>query len=116
MMDELTLTVTTHDLAESMARLQAVGEIDRDSRDLLHDAAAKALTRGRNRLIMDLSEVTFCDSSGLSVFVQVHRETTAQGGWLRLAAVQPMVLTTLQVTNLDRLIEMHPTVEDATIG
>lgn len=113
MMEDVMLTVTAHDQTPPMTRLDLAGEIDRDSRQLVLDAATAALARDRTRLVLDLSEVTFCDSSGLSVFVHLHRETAARGGWLRLAAAQPLVLTVLKVTNLDRLLALHSSVDDA---
>ena len=59
--------------------------------------------------------MTLCDSSALSMFVQVHQRTTAAGGWLRLVAPQPMVRQILHVTNLDQLIPVQASV-DAPYG
>jgi anti-sigma B factor antagonist len=57
--------------------------------------------------------VSFCDSGGLSLFVDLHRATTARGGSLRLAGMQPPVRSVIDATNLDRLLPLHPTVDDA---
>jgi anti-anti-sigma factor len=61
----------------------------------------------RARIVIDLSEVPMCDSSALNAFVQIHRHATAAGGWLRLAAPQPLVRRLLHVTNLDQLIPIY---------
>jgi len=63
--------------------------------------------------VVDLSQVSFLDSSGLGVLVMVHRRIRAVGGSLRLAACQPEVVSIFHITALDRVIEMFPTVEDA---
>jgi anti-sigma B factor antagonist len=110
--DEI-LTVTSEDAAEGVVVLTATGEIDRSSRLLLEDVAEAALQRGGSRLVIDLSGVTFCDSGGLSLFVQLHRELTGRRGSLRLAGAQGSVLTVLMVTNLDRLLALHGTVDEA---
>jgi anti-sigma B factor antagonist len=57
--------------------------------------------------------VTFCDSSGFSLFVRLHKQTAACGGSLRLAALQPQLWMVLRATNLDRLLAVHPSVDEA---
>jgi anti-anti-sigma factor len=112
-MTEQILTVTPAESTDQVAVLVAAGEIDHDSRDVLSDAATDALQNGASRLVLDLAAVSFCDSGGLSLFLDLHRDTTARGGSLRLACVQPPVLAVIRATNLDRLLPLHPTVEDA---
>jgi|tagenome__1003787_1003787.scaffolds.fasta_scaffold17603047_2 anti-sigma B factor antagonist len=112
-MPELILKVTAGRPTATLTVLHASGEIDRDSVPVLVDAAEDALDDGADRLVVDLAAVTFCDSSGLSVFVQLHRRAAARGGSFALAAVQPPVRMVLQATNLDRLLEVHPTVDEA---
>jgi anti-sigma B factor antagonist len=99
------LTVTAHDGPAGRV-LVAAGEIDRDSRCQLRDAADRAIGGGHHRLVVDLAAVTFCDSSGLSLLVDLHRETQARGGGLRLTGVPPLLRTMLGVTHLDRLFEL----------
>jgi anti-anti-sigma factor len=112
-MTDQILTVTPVPTTEPVAVLTAAGEIDHDSRDVLSAAAADALGNGASRLVIDLAAVSFCDSGGLSLFLDLHRDTTARGGSLRLACVQPPVLAVIHATNLDRLLPMDATVEDA---
>ena len=112
MTDEM-LTVSRADTAETVPVLAAAGEIDHDSREVLREAALLALGDRGSRLVIDLGGVTFCDSGGLSLFVDLHRLTAARGGAVRLAGAQPIVLTVIQATNLDRLLAVHPSVEEA---
>jgi anti-sigma B factor antagonist len=104
------LTVTTVE-RDGVVVLAATGEIDRESRDVLGDAAGTAT--GEGLLVIDLTGVTFCDSSGLSLFVELHRKARVSGGELRLAGLQDMVATVVRATNLDRLLLLHPSVDDA---
>ncbi len=108
------LDVRTRDIAQRACVLSAAGELDHDSCALLLAVVDEAVARGRVRLVVDLTEVTFCDSGGLSAFIDTHRLTGARGGWLRLAAAQPRVLAVLQATNLDRYLSLHATVGEAT--
>ena len=112
-MPELILEVTADRPTSTLTVLHVSGEIDRDSVPVLGDAAEEALEIGVNRLVIDLTAVTFCDSSGLSLFVRLHRRATARGGSFALAAVQPTVRMVLHATNLDRLLAVHPTVDEA---
>jgi anti-sigma B factor antagonist len=107
------LTVTVHDGPGARTVLVATGEIDRDSRESLRQVAEQAIGEGHDRLVLDLAKVTFCDSSGLSLLVDLHREAEAHGGWLRLAAAHPVLRDMLQITHLDRLLAAYDSVEAA---
>jgi anti-sigma B factor antagonist len=87
--------------------LVATGEIDHDSRGILEAAAMQCLGPAGTCLIIDLSAVSFCDSGGLSLFVDLNRRIDAGGGWLRLAGAQGMVRGVLRATNLDRLFTLY---------
>lgn len=107
------LTVTAHDGPGASTVLKATGEIDRDSRERLRLVAEQAIIDGHPRVVIDLSAVTFCDSSGLSLLVDLHREAEAHGGWLRLAAAHAVLRDMLRITHLDRLFATYDTVEAA---
>ncbi len=108
------LEVTARDVSAATCVLTAVGEIDHDSRHHLNHAVDDALRRDRVQVVLDLTAVTFCDSGGLSTFVDAHRQATARGGWLRLAGPGAHVLDALQATNLDRYLTVCATVDEAT--
>lgn len=65
-------------------------------------------------LVIDLSEVTFLDSSGLSVLVSTMKMIATIGGRLKLVIDSPQITTVLQITNLDQVFEISQTVEAAT--
>ena len=108
------LSVTQQDGPGGHRVLVVAGEIDRDSRDTLNGAAERATGEADPHLVIDLTGVTFCDSSGLSLFVDLHRRAQARGGWLRLAAPGPVLTDMLRITNLNRMLEVYDTVADAT--
>ncbi len=110
---EQILTVTATEAAGAVPVLAAAGEIDHDSRRVLDEAAAAVLQNGGSRLVIDLTGVTFCDSGGLSLFLDLHRTAAARGGSLRLAGAGAAVLSVIHTTNLERMLLLHPTVEDA---
>ena len=65
-------------------------------------------------LVLDLSDVTFIDSSGLGALIAGLKATRRAGGDLRIAQVPEQVMTVLRLTNLDRVLRAHPTVADAS--
>jgi anti-sigma B factor antagonist len=101
------LAVRSHAGPEASTILVAAGEIDRDSRGELRRSADEAMRAGCHRLVLDLGGVTFCDSSGLSLFIDLHRETRRQDGWIRLTAVPPHLQEMLRVTRLDEMLDVR---------
>ena len=68
---------------------------------------------GTNKLIVDLSEVETCDSSGLSALLVANRTLNSTNGSIRLVAPSEKVLTLIKITQLDRVLKVCDTVEDA---
>ena|SRR5690349_1951649 len=107
------LELSMRDVQTGTAVITAVGDIDYGSHAQLRDIAREALAGNRIRLVLDLSAVRICDSTGLSVFVNLHRSTTARGGWFRIAGPRPLLISTLAITYLDRLLPVYDTVDAA---
>jgi anti-anti-sigma factor len=63
--------------------------------------------------VLDLSGVTFRDSSGINVLITAHKSLSDAYGWLRLAGPQTSVLPLIELVGLDQVIACHPTVEQA---
>ena len=62
---------------------------------------------------MDLSSTEFMDSSGLGALVAGLKTARQAGGDLRIASPSAQVQTVLSLTNLDRVLRAHETVEQA---
>ena len=68
---------------------------------------------GINKLIIDLSEVETCDSSGLSALLVANRTLNTSNGSIRLVAPSEKVLTLIKITQLDRVLRVCNTVDEA---
>ncbi len=66
-----------------------------------------------SRVIVDLTECRFLDSSGLRFLLTTQREVTADGGRFELVAVEPSVLRVLELTNVDTMMTVHQSLEAA---
>ena len=71
---------------------------------------------GAHRIVVDLSEVAFMDSSGLGALIAGLKRTRQADGDLRIACAQEQVLTVMRLTNLDRVLRPYRTVEEAADG
>lgn len=68
---------------------------------------------GTNKLIIDLSEVESCDSSGLSALLVANRTLNSSNGSIRLVAPSEKVLTLIKITQLYRVLPICSTVDEA---
>jgi anti-anti-sigma factor len=64
-------------------------------------------------LVIDLSDVEFCDSSGLSALLIAERKMRENGGVVKLAGLQKKVLALIRISRLDRAFRIHDTVAKA---
>ncbi|KSU60682.1 anti-sigma factor antagonist [Gordonia sp. JH63] len=81
-------------------------------RDQLHELVGS----GSARIVVDLSGTDFIDSSGLGALVSGLKVARQAGGDLRIAAPTPQVVTVLELTNLNRVLRVHPSADDAFDG
>jgi anti-anti-sigma factor len=58
-------------------------------------------------LVLDLADVEFCDSSGLSALLIADRKMKEHGGRVRLVHVHKKVLSLLKISMLDRVFEIE---------
>lgn len=65
------------------------------------------------RVVVDLGDTAFVDSSGLGALVSGLKTARQAGGDLRIAGPGEQVRTVLSLTNLDRILRPHATVGDA---
>ena len=68
---------------------------------------------GINKLIVDLTEVETCDSSGLSALLVANRIIQLSEGSMRLAAPSEKVHSLIRITQLDRVLPVCKTVDEA---
>ncbi|MFC5746405.1 anti-sigma factor antagonist [Actinomadura rugatobispora] len=89
------------------------GELDIANGDDLRDRLRAARRSYGDHLILDLTDLRFMDSHGLSIIIDCYKAVSASGGGLVLAAPRPIVRRTLEITGLHRRITVTPTVEEA---
>ncbi|HTX81591.1 MAG TPA: STAS domain-containing protein, partial [Streptosporangiaceae bacterium] len=81
--------------------VSVAGEIDLYTAPRLQSELTAALSRNPARLIVDMSAVEFCDSTGINVLLAAHRQARERGGELQLAGPGSATRKVLQVTGLE---------------
>jgi anti-anti-sigma factor len=71
---------------------------------------------GAARIVVDLASVVFMDSSGLGALIGGLKTARQAGGDVRIAAPGEQVRAVLRLTNLDRILAPHESVEAASHG
>jgi anti-sigma B factor antagonist len=81
--------------------LSVAGEIDLYTAPRLQSELTAALGLSPARLIVDMSGVDFCDSTGINILLAAHRSARERGGELQLAGPGTATRRVLQVTGLE---------------
>jgi anti-sigma B factor antagonist len=95
------------------AVLAARGEIDVASAPEFHEALSGLVAEGPALLVVDLSEVSFIDSTGLGVLVSAEKQTRADSHELRLVVTHPQITRLLELTGLDEVFTVVANTTDA---
>jgi anti-anti-sigma factor len=82
------------------------GDVDMATASFLWESVEHVLPDSE-RVIVDLSDVDFLDSSGLSVFVRAHRRLREAGGALVLRSPNPGVRRVLELTGLAQVLTIE---------
>lgn len=92
--------------------LTLAGEIDDHTAGPLRQAL-EVIEPDRPRIVADLRQITFIDSTGINIFLAAHLATTRAGGWLRLAHLEGNVSRVFSLIGVDTVIDCRPTLSDA---
>lgn len=68
------------------------------------------------QLIIDFSNVKFLTSSVLGLLIRISKNVYETKGTLRLCSISPKILDVFRITQLDKIFEIQPTIEDAMVG
>lgn len=79
----------------------------------LRQLVREVVTAGRSRIVVDLGDTAFMDSSGLGALIAGLKTARQAGGDLRIAAATEQVAMVLQVSNLDRVLKPYLSVQEA---
>src|SRR5580765_2781523 len=97
---------------DGAAVVRLSGRLDLVSAAEVRQVLSRAVSDGRRRLVVDLGDVPFIDSSGLGALIGGLKAARQAGGDLRIARPTEQARLVLQLTNLERVLKPYPTVEE----
>jgi anti-sigma B factor antagonist len=89
------------------------GEIDLHVSPAIAAALTKMIEKKPKKLVVDLSGVTYVDSSGLAVLIEAMQNVTEYGAEFALAGLQESVRTIFEIARLDQVFRIFPDAEAA---
>jgi len=89
------------------------GRLDAKSSTHVKATLEKLLQAEQSKIIVDMQNVSFIDSSGLAALVSGLRSARERKGDIVLSGVQSQAQTVFRLTMLDRVFAIHPTFEQA---
>lgn len=111
-MNGLTADVSTHATKTVVA---LAGEIDLSNHVALRTALNDLIVNGSVDLVLDLTDVTFMDSTGLGAMIGTRRRVHAFQGSLAIVLTNDAILRVFQVTGLDKVFDLYPS-RSAALG
>ena len=114
------LLVVESEVRPDAVLVHATGEIDSrtagELRSQLESALHEAESQASRLLIIDLEGVTYFGSAGLNAILDCHKQGMRTGTSVRLVADNGLVVRPIEVTNLDSLLDLYPTLPAALEG
>lgn len=107
------MRIKTKLLSPIQAILTPNGRMDIESSPVVQLAIMDAWNKGAKSIIIDLSEVDFMDSSGLSALVSGMKTLRKTGGRLCICNANAQIRTAMRLTMLDRVFPIFDTLEEA---
>ncbi|MFF3966127.1 STAS domain-containing protein [Streptomyces griseorubiginosus] len=112
-MTEPDLTVDQQIHEAGPVLLKVTGELDHHTAPRLTQALEDIHLSPGTALVVDLCDLTYCDSTGITVLVTAYQRAEAAGSSFSLAGLGRDLTRMFQTVGLDQVFALHPTTEAA---
>ena len=102
-------------LAEQESVLRLAGELDHDTAPALRDALHRCEETGSRRILVDLSELGFCDSTGLNLLLEARLRAQERGVLVALVGMPAPVARLFKTTGAGTLFPQYASLADAQV-
>lgn len=89
------------------------GRLNMGGAPQLRQIVSETVASGHNRVVVDMGQVEFMDSSGLGALVGSLKAARLAGGDLRIANITSQVRMVLELTGMNRVMTPYATTEEA---
>lgn len=101
------LAIETADVAPGVCVVAPAGELDLYTSSDFESELSRVISNGAERVVVDLTQTTFIDSTALGVLLGALESLRARGGRLSLVSADEAVLRVFEVTGLHRIFEIR---------
>lgn len=105
--------VSAQPKTNGIAVVNVQGEVDVYTAPRLREEIHRCLDQGSHKLVINLSEVAYMDSSGLGVLIGALKRAREENGDLLVAAPNARISRILEVTGLSKIFNVRDTVPEA---
>ncbi|WP_058305772.1 STAS domain-containing protein [Gracilibacillus massiliensis] len=105
----MNLDIEVMDYSETQ-QVKLIGEIDAYTAPRLKETLLPLTKIKNTKVVVDLEQVNYLDSTGLGVFISVLKSTKEHDSELRLVALQDRVQRLFKITGLDSVLNIDSTV------
>lgn len=107
------MEITSKSVSDTVSIVSLNGALNARSAEEAKQTFRHLVDQGASRVIVDLEEVPFIDSSGLAALVSGLKTLGGEASNLKLAAPQSQARLLFELTMFDRVFEIHDSVDDA---
>ncbi len=107
------MDISQRSLDEDITLVRLNGRLDARTSSQVRATLQKLLDKEHLKIVVDLEQVPFIDSSGLAALVSGLRVAREYGGNVTLSGAQSQAQVVFRLTMLDRVFSIHPTYKEA---
>ena len=112
-MSALDLSITTAEVGENAFVVTLAGEADLYTAPELERALEGVIALGATAVVLDLADVTFVDSTTLSILLRYNARFGSLGGDIVIVTDDRRVLRTFEITGLDKMFRIQDRLAEA---
>lgn len=101
---------------EGMVFIDIIGEIDLYNAGSLKETLNEFVAAGKHRVILNMENVPYIDSTGIGVMLSLMRQFRQRQGDLKLAVLSPAVKKVFQLTNLTNFFSISDSEKAAIVA
>jgi anti-sigma B factor antagonist len=112
----MNFSIASETASDGAVAIALTGEVDLYTAPRFKDELVRAVEGGSRRVVVDLTDTTFIDSTTLGVLVGGLRRLRPDGGDLALVITDRNIRKVFEITGLDRVFAIHETRDEALVG
>lgn len=89
------------------------GDVDLASSPKLREHLKSKTSEKCSKLLLDFSDVSYIDSSGLATLIEYFQAAQSFGGKLAISNLSPRVRNVFEIVRLEQIFSLHPDVPSA---